>query len=75
MIKFINLLGWTLAVSVYLTGETAPLPILLPMALGSAACLWLGNALRNEVLDHQYRVQNAPIATSVARDLRIEVKA
>ena len=64
-----------LLTSLIFTGEKLPIWALALGAFFGLTFIWLGNALHKEVLAHQYTVHGAPIASSVARDLKIEVKA
>ena len=80
MIKAINAIGWALLLVGLLTGETAHPVTLIALAAASGACFWLSHALYKEVLHHQYQVQHhqyhvqdAPIASQLSRDLKIEV--
>jgi hypothetical protein len=73
MIKAINVTGWILLLAAFMTGEKINPPTFIALVVVSAACFWLSHALYKEVLNHRYTVQDAPIASSVSRDLRIEV--
>jgi len=73
MIKAINITGWSLLIVALLLAEKASPLFIIALAAASLGLIWFGHALHREVLHHQYRVQGAPIATAVARDLRIEV--
>ena len=73
MIKAINVTGWSLLLVALLLAEKASPVLILALAAASLGLIWLGHALHREVLHHQYQVQDAPIATAVARDLNIRV--
>ena len=80
MIKAINATGWAIALVGILVGETIHPALLVALAAASGFCFWLSYALYKEVLHHQYQVQHhqyhvqdAPIASQLSRDLKIEV--
>lgn len=80
MIKAINATGWAIALVGILVGETIHPALLVALAAASGSCFWLSHALheevlhqRYEVLHHRYLVQDAPIASQLSRDLKIEV--
>jgi xanthosine utilization system XapX-like protein len=73
MIKAINATGWAIALVGILVGETIHPALLVALAAASGSCFWLSHALHKEVLHHRYSVQDAPIASQLSRDLRIEV--
>jgi hypothetical protein len=73
MIKAINATGWAIALIGLLVGETIHPALLVALAAASGFCFWLSHALYKEVLHHRYSVQDAPIASQLSRDLRIEI--
>jgi hypothetical protein len=75
MLKLSNFTGWSLAVYLYACGGTMSLTALIPLSLLTAAMLWFGFEVTNELKAHPNSVPGAPIASQVAHDLNIKVRA
>jgi len=75
MLKLSNFTGWSLAVYLYACGGTMSLATLIPLSLLTAALLWFGFEVNDAVKTQPSSVPGAPIASQVAQDLNIEVRA
>ena len=70
-----NITGWTLATYLYACGGTMSLTALIPLSLLTAAMLWFGFEATDALKAQPNSVPGAPIASQVAHDLNIKVRA
>jgi hypothetical protein len=75
MLKLSNFTGWSLAVYLYACGGTMSLTTLIPLSLLTAALLWFGFEVTDALKLQPNSVPGAPIASQVAYDLNIQVRA
>jgi len=75
MIRLSNFTGWSLAVYLYACGGTMSLTKLIPLSLFTAALLWFGQEVTDALKIQPDSVPGAPIASQVAHDLNIKVRA
>jgi len=75
MLKLSNFTGWSLAIYLYACGGTMSLAALIPLSLLTSALLWFGFEVTDALKIQPHSVPGAPIASQVAHDLNIKVRA
>jgi hypothetical protein len=75
MNRLVNWFAGTLSLAVILCGDSLSTPALFMLCGFTACMLWLSVEMHKETLEHRYAVSDAPIASQVAKDLKIGINA